>query len=214
MVAIVNEWTCTICGEKSKKSYCLECGTPRGHKIEIKKTQSKAISINASDLIDRLRKKYDNINGVYFKSDNEKAKKKLNAAMSSYGKSIDKHNESVILCYDDTMFGSASDGCILTSKGVYIHNLGEDNVFVDYKDIKNVSLDEKNIFINGEIKISVICTTDAGRKSFCELLNEVSALLKKQSGSSSNNDHRFCGNCGSVVARDSKFCGKCGNKVQ
>lgn len=62
---------------------------------------------------------------------------KLSNAVNSYALSIDS-NESVIMLYDDTVFGSAKQGFLLTSKRLYGRSIIEKPVFTDITNITKI----------------------------------------------------------------------------
>ncbi|MDR1631664.1 MAG: hypothetical protein LBR97_02095, partial [Dysgonamonadaceae bacterium] len=63
-------------------------------------------------------------------------KKKLSNAMNSYIFLDD--DEQIICFYDSTVFGSASDGVCLSTKGIYWKNLWEDSDYLCYCDIESI----------------------------------------------------------------------------
>jgi DnaJ-domain-containing protein 1 len=62
---------------------------------------------------------------------------KLQGAVSAYGCGISP--SSVLLLYDDTIWGGAREGVMLTTDSVCSHNIGEDPVRIRYADVKTVS---------------------------------------------------------------------------
>jgi len=109
--------------------------------------------------------------------------KKLNNALKSYGKDVSY--ESILTLYDDTLFGSASDGFLLTGEKVLHSKYG---IFL-YSDIKSVEYIENIITDNkGKEKKEewIIIKTKDGKarnltdnlkkidkKKFAEFLNKI-----------------------------------------
>lgn len=69
--------------------------------------------------------------------------RKLNNAKKSFGKNIDD-SEKILLLFDTTLFGSATDGIIFTDKKIYIKNLFEDPCEVAYEDIDEIKVHNKD----------------------------------------------------------------------
>ncbi|MCY4304180.1 MAG: hypothetical protein OXC62_05280 [Aestuariivita sp.] len=68
--------------------------------------------------------------------------KKINNAAKSMAR--EESIESVIALYDDTLFGSATDGMIFTGEKIIFKCLFEDAVTINYADIKSCDLCRKN----------------------------------------------------------------------
>ena len=60
--------------------------------------------------------------------------KKLNNAIEKYAEKVDP--ERVVFLYDDTVFGSAKDGFIITDSALYYHHM-EDNYGIRFRNIKS-----------------------------------------------------------------------------
>jgi TIR domain len=59
--------------------------------------------------------------------------------------------ESIMLLYDDTNFGGANDGLLLTVDSIYWHNLSEEAEHCRYSDIKDLSVSgPDHLIINGK----------------------------------------------------------------
>ncbi|MFA9559341.1 hypothetical protein ACERII_18675 [Evansella sp. AB-rgal1] len=118
-----------------------------------------------------------NYNGKFYyynniKKDSKTAKKFMNV-LSSYAKIQD--NEQPIVLFDNTGFGSAKDGFLLTDTAIYWHNMLETSKYVNYKDIHSVESSKKSLLINGEeIKLDML------DKKMAELLtNALEAIFLK-----------------------------------
>lgn len=76
---------------------------------------------NFPNLIENtIRNLVKNENNLYFKS--KIPEKKLNNAIKKYASSVDPTR--VIFLYDDTVFGSATDGFLITDSALYYHYIG------------------------------------------------------------------------------------------
>ena len=60
-----------------------------------------------------------------------------------------------MLLYDDTAWGGAKDGLLLTVDSIYWHNVLQQAEHCRYSDIKDLSVGEKHLIINGK-KISMV----------------------------------------------------------
>lgn len=69
--------------------------------------------------------------------------RKLKNAIKSFGKNIEE-DEKILLLFDTTLFGSASDGIILTDKKIYVKNLLENPCKVAYQDIDEIVISRKD----------------------------------------------------------------------
>lgn len=72
----------------------------------------------------------------------EVPEKKVNNAKKSFGQGISS-DETLLLLFDSTLFGSASEGIIFTDKRIYAKESFSDPLCIDYKDIENVKADPK-----------------------------------------------------------------------
>ncbi|MCL2563809.1 MAG: hypothetical protein FWE08_07220 [Oscillospiraceae bacterium] len=66
--------------------------------------------------------------------------KKLRNAIRSYASNMG-HDETVLVLYDDTVFGSSKEGFILTTRRLYGKNLMESGSFVEAADIINMTFE-------------------------------------------------------------------------
>ena len=107
---------------------------------------------------------------VYFVHEGEKSKSKIQKAVASYGaKSI---GEYPLVCFDNTVFGDASQGALITSKGIYIKNPMSERIFIKFSNVENVELRgifNDEIYVNGyEIDSALMERKD--RESFKNLI--------------------------------------------
>ncbi|MGI9257097.1 MAG: SHOCT domain-containing protein [Salinispira sp.] len=112
---------------------------------------------------------------------------KLGNVLKSYGKGVAE--EDALLLIDNTAFGNAKDGLLMTPSRLYIHNQMENPQHIDIADIQSVS------FAEGWI-ISVIHVNDAkffevsipekhSLRSFTEMLREIAKRLHPNAGEKS-----------------------------
>lgn len=107
------------------------------------------------DAIDRIEGKIS-LRCFYFNGSqrSQKAFDKLRAALDSYCTGLLQENEFAVACFDSTALGSADEGCLLTNRGIYIHNHGEDVKFIGYENISknDIAVRGGNAYI-GNVKI-------------------------------------------------------------
>lgn len=118
---------------------------------------------------DELKKK------LFYLNQNVKADAKLNKIITTYA-NLDL-DEKMIMGYDDTVFGSAKNGFLLTNKGIHIKGLIQKARFISYEEINEIFLKgfSKELYINN---IEVSLTQLSERHSKEELVS----LLKYISG--------------------------------
>ncbi|MBR2215543.1 MAG: hypothetical protein IJ849_07275 [Selenomonadaceae bacterium] len=101
--------------------------------------------------------------GLYIDTEQGKGKKKLAGAMKSYAKLLP--DELPIIVYDDTFFGSADNGFLLTSRGIHWKNFLADAVFLTYGKITGAESKvpegkkKSELFVNGK-KINTVGIKD------------------------------------------------------
>ena len=77
--------------------------------------------------------------------------KKLNNAIKSYAQCV-RHNDVLALC-DNTLFGGADNGFIITKKGVWYKNRGQDAMFFLYQDLSFAFGDEDDLMLDFDFDI-------------------------------------------------------------
>jgi hypothetical protein len=89
---------------------------------------------------------------LYFFNNSEdikKAEKKLNNAKAAYANI--GANEEVLFLFDDTVFGGAKEGFIVTSSSIYSHTINKDGIsFVDIDKIYLTNPIDRKIMIRGK----------------------------------------------------------------
>lgn len=133
-----------------------------------------------------LRKLYesgtDKVKKLYFCSlQDSKSQKKFMNAIKAYARLVP--HEIPILCFDDTVFGGAEDGFLVTTRGIHIHNQNETSAkFVSFKDIESITLNEgfaqSKLVINNEIKIVMMGLEHADCNNIFVAVNFVKVCLE------------------------------------
>ena len=138
-------------------------------------TSNRRYFENEGFRIDSWKRNYNFSSHVYYLDyKNDKSQKKFKAAIENYGKL--KAGELAVLCYDSTTFGSAKDGIIVTTKGIYAND--EAKGFFPHSSISNVNLKDKDIWIDRNSSSSLPIVNVGGlssdeRNKFCTLLKKI-----------------------------------------
>lgn len=108
---------------------------------------------------------------IYFLGENEKSRQKITKARNAYARLV--QGEIPLVCFDNTALGTAADGCLVTTRGVYVHNPMESVNFFEFKmfviaEIRGVFL--KDIYIN-DYKLDTNCMYADDKEGFAELIN-------------------------------------------
>ena len=126
---------------------------------------------NVNRFIEDLSDEFQFSRQIYFYEIGEKSYKKFNGAQSSYAKL--KDGEIPIVCYDVTISGDASDGALITTRGIYIHNYTEDPIFIKHSNIKSVKFDNglfsSSLKVN-DVKIDTSGVSDDYIKKFVRII--------------------------------------------
>ena len=131
---------CTSCGEKlvEGSKFCGNCGA----KVEVQKDDNPSASTFHS--IDKVALAIGFFNKL--KDLTEKGKvfyaesipeKKLQAAINEYARGVSA--DEVLLLVDDTIFGSATDGFLLTSDEICSHQMSRDPQMMRFEDIHSAT---------------------------------------------------------------------------
>jgi len=111
--------------------------------------------------------------------------KKFGNAVKSYAQSLEP-DETVILHYDETSFGSGKEGLILTSKRLYFRNSFQAGDVVGLSKIEKITYEEKKvlstIFIKAEARSDIeLLIADRTRvKPLSELINAIIDLMRSR----------------------------------
>lgn len=160
---------------------------------QIPKQTNPSVESKLADVFKNLKilqnKPEFNMSGLYYYCDEQnKSKEKFAKALASYVhlKYGENKGEYPLICYDDTMFGSAEDGFTVTTKGIYWHNLGEDGEFlVEFPDL-HLKCVKKNLYFN-DMKISTAGLNEKKVENLRELIDKLRKLFAGSNNPTSNN---------------------------
>ena len=196
---------CPMCGEKipiASARFCRGCGvnladlqssqietTPTASSSSKGGTQSTHCQANTrpevfdlQNFVNALVPKYGLLSKVYFNVRIQKNQTKIASAQKAYAPEIE--TKDVIFVFDDTLFGSAKDGFLVTEKSIYVHNLMAQSVRIDHNQIENFAIKEaekkKHIFINDTIKIDLTAYKPDEMEKVLELLREITATFSSR----------------------------------
>lgn len=88
---------------------------------------------------------FNNKGTIYYFLDSleEIPEKKVNNSKKSIGKHLSS-DEIIFLLFDDTLFGSATDGTIFTNRNIHVKGLFEEAEVIPYEEIDSISVSRKN----------------------------------------------------------------------
>lgn len=124
---------------------------------------------------------------------------------------------TVLFFYDNTLFGSAKDGFVVTKDKVYVKNFLSNPESIAIKDIKSIEKKESYVYINGTIKVEFTsgsrftCNDMVNILTFCvcNLLLISNKPTPAQPLCNNNNNQWVC-RCGSANSAIYKYCPQCG----
>jgi len=87
----------------------------------------------------------------------------------------------VIVLLDETLFGQAKEGVVLSKDGLFGHEIFTDPVYIRLSDIKSLETNGKDIYINKKSWFSCSMLSKAQVAVFGKLLNELIACLLAES---------------------------------
>lgn len=137
------------------------------NKEELEDKNDNSFNINSDNLYNNLRSE-ELKKKVFYPNQSDKGDKKINNVLETYVELGE--GEIIIMGYDDTVFGSAKDGFVLTNKGMYVKKIMQKTSRILYEDIDEVVLKgfSKSLYVNGrEISLTQI----SERQSKEELVN-------------------------------------------
>ncbi|WP_127533000.1 hypothetical protein [Paenibacillus kobensis] len=108
---------------------------------------------------------------VYGLSNDPKAIKKMQQAIESYAQL--QPGEIPLIVYDNTAFGSAKDGCMITNQRICIRNPFSKPKSFSYDAVSLIELKgmSKELFVNGfEVSLTML-SSDSAKLKFCAMLN-------------------------------------------
>lgn len=169
------------------QSFAVKNEPPVENVIYRKKKLSELTMADCNEISRKfLRKLYesgtDKVKKLYFCSlQDSKSQKKFMKAISAYARLVP--HEIPILCFDDTVFGSAENGFLVTTHGIHIHNHNETLVkFVSFKDIESITLNEgfaqSELVINSEIKAVMMGLEHADCNNIWVAVNFIKVCLE------------------------------------
>lgn len=107
-----------------------------------------------------------------------KAEQKFQNACSTYA--LLQSGEVPLLLFEETAFGSAKQGLLLSSEAIYVRNKMSQGVRFRWNDIQEIELMgmlTKELFINNYKVDATLLNTNELKTQFCELLNQARAVL-------------------------------------
>ena len=107
--------------------------------------------------------------------------KKLQSAVNAYGNGLSP--EDVIILVDDTAFGSAKDGILITDKSIYIKIFTESLRAYEWEAVESIDIEKRTIYINGAASGKLVQATE---KDIGQLFDKVEEFLAGQSHSGEN----------------------------
>ena len=134
-----------------------------------------------ADLLALARRRLGTRDSLYF--DGSIPEKKLNAALETHGKSIGR----VLVQYDDTLFGGADDGFVLTGTALHWKNLAEEPQAVRWSDLDPATLGTEDSAVKvGSQKIDLVL--EQGQAMIAELARLIADLAAWAHGHGPPND--------------------------
>lgn len=126
---------------------------------------------------------------IYFSP--EIPEKKLNNAIAEFARG--ESPESVLVLIDDSLFGSAKEGLLLSETSIYIKSLMEKEKNLLLENVEKVSLNKGlinySIVINDAFTLESSMASKQSISKFVELLNDFIAGRKKDPDSNDINDY-------------------------
>ena len=101
---------------------------------------------------------------------------KLKNAIAAYAQT--ESCNDVILLLDDTVFGGAKDGLLLTRKGLYLHEIFSEALFIKLEDIDEIWVKNKDIYVNKTKSFTCNIFSKQHISMLSSLLSELVAALQ------------------------------------
>ena len=141
---------------------------------------------------------------------------KLENAKQSYAPMM-RDDETVIALYDDTVFGSAKDGFLLTTKRLYGKNITERASFLEVAEITHFSFERKflksNILAHTDTRVlAKEITAEEGAAALFQALQQTVTLLQHLLPVARQQAVVRCDSCG--AAGGGPVCEYCGSPVR
>lgn len=96
--------------------------------------------------------------------------KKLQSAVNAYGNGLS--SEDVIILVDDTAFGSAKDGILITDKSIYIKIFTEALRAYEWEAVESIDIEKRTIYINGAASGKLVQATEKDLGHFFASIDE------------------------------------------
>ena len=103
---------------------------------------------------------------------------KLSNAIAAYAQT--ESSREVIALLDDTVFGGAKDGLLLTRKGLYFHEMFGAPLFIRLEDIKDISIKDKDIYVNNAKCLTCSLLSKEYMPMLASLLSELVGVLREE----------------------------------
>lgn len=117
--------------------------------------------------------------------------KKVNNALKSYGNPAIKA-EDIIILVDETLFGSAKEGIIITNDYICAKNSFAKPIIIKIDEIKSISYNKKKVFINGDAIINCYMPDESTCKILFNFIEEhiklTDAIPQEYSKSNENSE--------------------------
>ena len=122
------------------------------------------------DKIMAILNKYSfNDEDIYFAP--EIPEKKLKNAINAYAPGL--KSDDVLLLLDDTLMGGAKEGALLSRGSIFFHELFSDPVTVKFSDIKDVSVKDTSIVVNGKPVFKAVLFDKKYLGAFAKMLGDI-----------------------------------------
>lgn len=108
-------------------------------------------------------------------NESAKANEKIKSALESYAKP--SVGEVVHVCFDNTAFGGAKDGFILTNKYIYAHNMWAKTMKIDLQSIHSITVSGSDLKIGNDV-IYINMIEKNSREEFRDIVEELVNILK------------------------------------
>lgn len=166
---------CTECGcslvDGSK--FCANCGTRVVVAEPVPTTDRAQFNLSMTGGFGHIKEALDKLKGLerVFVGKDIPDKKLMNA-VKEYAKDVSPSD--VLLLVDDTLFGNAKNGFLITPTSIYFHQMGMTPQCITLNSITSVALDKQksvtNLLVNG-VKVQSIGVSQESIAPIVEILN-------------------------------------------
>ena len=143
--------------------------------IEEKSAKTQMNFADKMRLLDELYSEYNGLEKVYFYGKSDKANKKIQSAVDHYATNIYKTSETAMIVFDDTLFGGAEDGFLLTDRRIYVHNTFYDPWYIEFKDISTITVTNRGnrLLINAVNEVELTNYNESKANRLVNLINKL-----------------------------------------